>query len=144
MSMEETEPNPAVQLRRLFEGIVLLISVISFVVFGFSLVWQVINLANPEVLFDDSKSNTYLISSATFAIGMLLSAMLVILIQFSQDMLMFRRELTKMERLQRRVAHESGLLQRPQTLSSASQISPSQRSMNPGSSMKIRNQPPNG
>lgn len=137
MSVLEQDVEQGLHLRRLFEGIIFFVAVTAFFLFGFGTLWQVMNLADPEILFDADKATPQLLTTAAFGIGALLSAMLVILIQFSQDMLMFRRELTKMEKLQRRVARESGLLQQPQTLSSVSTIAGG-RPSGPDSSRKIR------
>lgn len=137
MSASDRDVEQGLHLRRLFESMIFFVAIVAFFVFSFSSLWQLMNLTDSKVLFDADRATSQLLTIATLGIGALLSAMLVILIQFSQDMLLFRRELTKMEKLQRRVARESGRLKQPQTLSSVSTMS-GQRLPNQGSSRQTK------
>ncbi len=137
MSASDRDVDQGLHLRRLCESMIFFVAIVAFFVFSFSSLWQLMNLTDSKVLFDADRATSQLLTIATLGIGALLSAMLVILIQFSQDMLLFRRELTKMEKLQRRVARESGRLKQPQTLSSVSTMS-GQRLPNQGSSRQTK------
>ncbi len=127
--LEPQAQNPSgLQIRRLFEGFLFFGGLMTMFGFLIAAIWLATGfLENSQFVNPQVRNQEYLLITACL-VGFLLAGLVVMLVQFSQDMMTFRVELMRMERLQRKIARESGLLSRPQnasgiSLQSASMIS---------------------